>query len=83
MMKLCSYCAHPAEYSLVSVVSSIGISKRLQKCSPAVLFCAECLQKLLKGELRSTDKLLEAVNTAYTAVTRRLAERSTATDESN
>lgn len=83
MIKVCS-CSRPAEYSLVAVVSTVGISKRLQKCSPAVLFCANCLQQLLKRDSRSTDKLLEAVNSAYTALTQRLTERSTATvtDES-
>jgi hypothetical protein len=80
MMKFCSCCSHPAEYSVISVVSSVGVSKRLQKCSPAILYCAECLQKLSKHEHGSTNKLLEAVNSAYTALTRRLTERSASTE---
>jgi hypothetical protein len=75
MMKVCSCCPRPAEYSYVSILSSVGISKRLQKCSPAVLFCANCLQKRLKREHWGTDKLREAVNSAYTALNKGLQER--------
>jgi hypothetical protein len=80
MMKLCSCCSHPAEYSLVSIVSSVGVSERLQKCSPAVLFCANCLEKRLQRQRWGTDKLREAVNRAYTALNVRLRGRSTASD---
>ncbi len=75
-MKACSCCSRPAEYSLVSVLSTVGISQRLQKCSAAVLFCADCLQKRLDGQHWTTDKLRQAVNTAYTALNERLANRS-------
>jgi hypothetical protein len=76
MIKKCSCCPQPADFSVVSIVSSVGVSKRLQKCSPAVLFCASCLQKRLKREHRGSDKLREAVNSAYTALNQGLRARS-------
>jgi hypothetical protein len=79
MMKVCSNCSRPADYSLVSIISSVGISRRLQKSSPAVLFCANCLHKRMKREQWGTDKLRDAVNRAYTELSKRLRERSTET----
>ena len=75
MTKLCSRCSRPAEFSVVSVLSTVGISGRLQKCSAAVLFCADCLQQLLTREHWATDTLREAVNSAYTALNQQLANR--------
>jgi|ERR1051326_547420 hypothetical protein len=78
MGKLCSCCSHPAEYSLVSILSSVGLAPRLQKCSDAVLFCATCLQKLLEGKHLCFEQLIKAVNRAYTELNRRSETRSEA-----
>jgi hypothetical protein len=77
MMKVCSCCRRPAEYSLVLILSTVGVSKRQQKCSPAVLFCGNCLHKRLQRKHWGSDKLHEAVNSAYTELSARLHEHST------
>jgi hypothetical protein len=45
-MKKCSNCSRPALFSLVAIISTLGITKRLQQSSPAVLFCDACLHEL-------------------------------------
>lgn len=69
MQKLCSNCSEMAEYSLMLVVSSVGNTPRLQKCSRVVLFCDACLAEL--SESLCTDELRTAVNKAYTALNQR------------
>jgi hypothetical protein len=49
MAKLCSGCSRPAEYSLAVVLSTLGISKRMQRCSPVVLFCKGCIHALCEN----------------------------------
>lgn len=78
MQKLCSVCSEPAQFSLVTIVSSVGVSGRLQKSSPAVLLCDDCLHDL--SEHLHSDVLRKAVNSAYTALNERLRERSTGKD---
>ena len=74
MQKLCSNCSQPAGFSLVAIVSTVGVSARLQKSSTAVLFCDSCLQKFCDRLHSST--LRKAVNNAYTALNQRLRERT-------
>lgn len=76
MVKVCSCCGRAAEFSLVMVISSVGISKRVQQCSGVVLFCDPCLQNRLAGGHWGSDKMRECVNNAYTQINRRLNERS-------
>jgi hypothetical protein len=76
MHKLCSNCSQMAAYSFMSVVSTIGFSPRLQKCTLVVLFCDDCLRELC--ECLCTEDLRKAVNNAYTALNQRLASRSKA-----
>ena len=76
MQKLCNNCSQPAQFSLVAIVSSVGVSGRLQKSSPAVLFCDDCLRKL--SEHLHSSALRKAVNSAYTTLIQRLRERSAA-----
>src|ERR1700746_375073 len=73
MQKTCSVCAKPAQFSIVAIVSTLGVSKRLQKSSPAVLFCEDCVRKLC--EHLHSNELSKAVNSAYTALNQRLRER--------
>ena len=68
MLKLCSYCSGPGRYSLVFVLSSVGVSPRSQKCSPAVLLCDDCLRELCESECLCTSELQRAVNNAYTTL---------------
>lgn len=76
MQKLCSKCSGPARFSVVVIVSTVGVSHRLQQSSQAVLFCDDCLREL-SGRLCS-DAFSNAVNNAYTTLNERLREHSTA-----
>lgn len=80
MMKTCTCCGDLAEFSFVAIVSSVGISKRVQKCSRALLLCASCLQKRVQTEHSGADELQQAVNSAFTALKNALLERSDASD---
>ncbi len=79
MLKSCSNCPRTAQFSLVAIVSSVGVSKRIQKSSPAVLFCDECLQALC--EQLCSNALCDGVNRALTRLNELLRERSTAKDQ--
>jgi hypothetical protein len=72
-MKNCSNCGRPAVFSLNAIISTLGISQRLQESSAAVPFCDACLHELC-GRLCS-DTLSDRVNNAYTSINRRLRER--------
>ena len=72
MRKSCSNCRQPVEYSLVVILSSVGVSPRLQKSSVAVSFCDDCLQEL--SERLCSDMLRKAVNNAYTELNQRSSE---------
>jgi len=76
MLKLCSNCSQLAQFSLNAIVSTVGVSARLQKSSQAVLFCNDCLQKLC--DRLQSSALRKAVNNAYATLNGRLRERSTA-----
>lgn len=81
MQKSCSNCSEPAQFSVVAVISTVGVSGRLQKTSPAVLFCDACLKEL--GDRLCSDQFSNAVNSAYTAVEGRLRERAASQDGVN
>ena len=76
MQKVCSNCSETVQYSIVVIISSVGVSPRIQSYSTAVLFCLCCFNEL--SERLCSDKLHEAVNNALTELTERLRERSTA-----
>jgi len=76
MQKLCSICSQPAQFSINVIVSTVGVSKRLQQSSAAVHFCDSCIQKST-DRLHSTA-LRKLVNNAYTKLKERLIERSAA-----
>jgi hypothetical protein len=76
MQKSCSNCSESACFSLVAIISTVGVSGRVQKSSPVVLFCDDCLRELC--ERMCSEKLQEGVNSAYTSLRERLCERSTA-----
>ena len=74
MDKKCSNCSERVQYSTVVTISTVGISPRLQSYSTAVLFCTSCFRELT--ERLCSDKLREAVNSALTALNKRLQERA-------
>jgi hypothetical protein len=41
--KSCSRCGARAEYSICSVVSTLGVKPRVQQSTESVLFCGACL----------------------------------------
>ncbi len=69
MRKSCSQCPAPAEYSLCFLLSSVGRSKRQQKCTASVPFCNACIQRLF-AEIGTTapSALIQPVRAAYTAI---------------
>jgi hypothetical protein len=74
-MKKCSNCGRAGVFSIVAIISTVGITKRLQKSSAAVPFCDACLQELI--DRLSSEPLSDRVNNAYTWVNLRLRERIT------
>ena len=79
MQKLCSNCSQPAQFSVVAIVSTVGVSKRLQQSSPAVLLCDACIQK--SSDRLYSSILRKAVNNAYTELKERLRERTRAAND--
>ena len=73
MQKMCNSCSKPAQFSVVAIISTIGLSERVQKSSRAVLFCDSCLQKA--NDRLHSSALRKAVNSAYTTLISRLRER--------
>jgi hypothetical protein len=78
--KLCCNCSRPAQFSIVSLISTVGLRKRLQKSSRAVLFCESCLQK--SCDRLHSIALRKCVNEALTELNSHLRERMTANDVS-
>jgi hypothetical protein len=69
MKKSCSCCSHPAEYSLAFVLSTVGVSPRVQRCSSVVLFCKSCIHALATEECWwGSTALSSALQRAYTAI---------------
>ena len=80
MQKICSKCSKPAQFSIVAIISTVGLRDRLQQSSSALLFCENCIRKLCE-RLHSVE-FSKAVNNAYTKLSQRLRERSTAEERS-
>ena len=75
MTKSCSCCSQPAEYSLALIVSTVGVSPRMQRCSPVVLFCKSCIHVLATEECWwASAALCNALQRAYTATTQESSE---------
>lgn len=79
MAKSCSCCSQPAEHSLTLILSTVGVSPRMQQCSSVVLFCKSCIHALATQECWwGSTAIFNALQRAYTATTQRSGERSTA-----
>ena len=76
MAKLCSRCSRPAEYSLALVLSTIGISPRVQRCSPVLCSVKTVYRRSLRMNAGRSTALSNALQHAYTATTRACSERS-------
>ena len=69
--KNCSRCEQAAEFSLCFVVSSLGRSPRVQKCTESLNLCTACIQNFCGGlQLISPPRLAESLRAAYTTFTR-------------
>ena len=78
--KSCSNCSQLAQFSIVVVLSSVGISPRVQKFSHAVASCSDCLRELCETEHLCSAELRNAVNSALTALNLRSSKQSNATN---
>ena len=81
MQKRCSNCAEEAQYSINIIVSSVGVSPRVQKASAAVLFCNDCRREFF--ERLCSDEMRIAVNNAYTSVAERVFKRTSSLTSRN
>jgi len=76
MAKSCSCCSQPAEYSLALILSTVGVSPRIQRCSPVVLFCKTCIHALATEECWwGSIALSNALQRVYTATTQDSSDR--------
>jgi len=67
--KPCSERGAPAQFSLVVVLSTLGVTPRTQKCARAILRCKSCLQALLAGlKDHASPSLAESLSQAFTAI---------------
>jgi hypothetical protein len=61
------------------ILSTLGVSPRLQNSSEAVLFCYECVEEL--SDMLSSDALRKAVNNAFTEQKQQLHDRASVSGE--
>lgn len=60
--KSCDFCKRPADCSLVMVISTLGISPRIQQCSQSISLCKRCIQQFCESDVaQSSAKLREAL----------------------
>jgi hypothetical protein len=66
-------CGAPAQYSFCVLVSSLGVSRRRQKCGIAQACCTACIQKLFSERwIDHAREVQESLEQAYTAIAERL-----------
>lgn len=72
-LRLCSQCGAPAAFSLCTLISTVAVSPRRQKCGIASLYCSGCIQRLAELLGTSDPSTLQALSQplteAYTALT--------------
>src|SRR5437588_9367260 len=66
--KSCRFGSGPAQFSLAAVISTVGVSPRLQKCSSIVLLCDSCIRELCNRLAPVSSELQRALKDAYTAL---------------
>ena len=68
-MANCNGCESESQYSVCSVVSTLGRSPRRQRTTSSVRFCENCLEKFVNGEGNQPPREYRtALNAAYIAV---------------
>lgn len=81
--KSCDFCARRADCSLVLVISTLGVSPRIQQCSQSISLCKRCIQQFCESDVAQiTAQQREALRTAYTAIERAFIDRAHDTPES-
>jgi|GraSoi2013_115cm_1033766.scaffolds.fasta_scaffold193415_2 hypothetical protein len=45
-LRSCSQCGKPATFSMCSLLSTVAVTPRRQKCGIATLYCSACIQRL-------------------------------------
>jgi hypothetical protein len=76
-MSACRECGKYADYSAHLLVSTKGISPRIQKLSPAVPICRDCIQAVCGEQVtRLPAGMLEALQKAYAGVMKAITEKS-------
>jgi hypothetical protein len=75
--RACVRCKAQATFSLSFLLSTLGRTPRLQKCTTSAAFCLGCLQAICASLARAgLPSLTEPLSEAYTAFACNLAERS-------
>ena len=68
-MARCHGCKSESQYSVCSVVSTLGRSPRRQRSTSSVRFCETCIEKFVSGESNQPLREYRAtLNAAYIAV---------------
>lgn len=81
--KPCDICERLADCSLVLVISTLGVSPRIQQCSESISICKRCIQQLCDSDAaQSASKLRGVLRNAYTAIKHAFSERSQDTSAS-
>jgi hypothetical protein len=75
-MKRCLDCGLPAGFSVCSVISTLGIPERRQKCTASLPFCSSCLQRVCaEGDGCLALQIRQSLQVALRALTEhRLSE---------
>lgn len=69
MRKSCGQCGNEAAAAVCWLVSTVGRSPRVQKCSKGTALCASCLERLWVAEYSAVAPTLrQRLSEAYTAV---------------
>lgn|SRR5581483_5612991 len=66
--KTCTFCGQPVQYSLAFVLSTVGVRPRLQKCSPVVRMCGDCIRMLYESDPQIPEELQNVLKRAYTSI---------------
>jgi hypothetical protein len=71
-LRSCSQCGNAAAFSLCTLISTVAITPRQQKCGSATLYCSACIQRLVQLLAASGHSPLQSLSLpfseAYTAL---------------
>lgn len=73
----CTCCKRPSDFSVVTIISTLGVKPREQQCGQSISLCKRCLHELCDSDrAQSTAHLREELKRALTALTQTLSERA-------